>query len=441
MVTVKQPQLCMLGDNVVMDVEVQACQDVCEVVINAMLPEGVTMVRSEPQGPTSNGRQITWVYDGMKKGEKRSSRVTLRADREGNLCVCFCVTAVPVQFCHMLCARPVLHCQKCGPQEVCPGDPVHYTITVTNSGSCAAKEVVVTDQVPAELEHASGQKTLVFKLGTLQPCETKRINVCFTAVKRGKACNTIVVTACNANQCSDQFCTNICQECIELSKEGPKEVFIGKNADYQIVVTNPGDKSLTEVVVTDTAPSSTSIVEAKGASISGNQAVWKFKEMKPGEKQTLSLVLTTCAPGYYVNRVHVTNCQGCTACAEAGTRWKGRPALNACVVDMQDPVCVGDTTSYVVRVQNQGSEEDANVVVTLRFPAELSPLRASGPTAGTVSGQTVTFAPLGIISPRQTLEYRVDAQAKQSGDARVKVEISSDSIKTPIVQEESTIVS
>lgn len=440
MVSVSQPTLCILGDNYALDLTVTACVDVCHAEVHAMLPEGVTLVRSEPAGVAQTADGLTWSFSKMKKGEVQKSRIILRADREGGLCVCFCVTAVPVQFCALICAKPVLECSKCGPEEVCPGDPIHYTISVTNKGTCAAEEVVVTDLVPDGIEHASGQRTLVFKLGTLEPCQTKKINACFTAVKRGKVCNTINVTACNANPTSCQWCTCICCCGVDITKTGPKEVPIGKTADYQIVVSNTGDKVLTDVVVTDNAPSATSIVEAKGAVINGNQAVWRFNELKPGEKQNLVLTLTTCTPGYFVNKVCVDDCQHCTACAEWGTRWKGRPALNICIEEAEDPICIGQFNTYIIRVVNQGSEEDSNVNVVVRFPAEIQPVSAYGATPGQVSGQTVTFAPVKILGSRQTLEFRVEAQAKSSGDARIKLEVSSDSIKTPITQEESTIV-
>lgn len=439
-VTATQPQLCILGDNYALDLSIQACTDVCHVEVNAILPEGVSLVRSEPEGVQTNGRTLTWSFDGMKRGETQGSRVILRADREGDLCLCFCVTAVPVQFCTILCAKPILECSKCGPCEVCPGDAVPYTITVSNKGSCAAEEVVVTDLVPDGLEHSSGLRALTFKVGTLEACQTKTINVCFTAVKRGKVCNRINVTACNANPVSCEFCTNVCKECVELIKVGPKEVPIGKIADYEITVINPGDKPLTNVVLTDQAPSATSIVEAKGAQVGGNQAVWRIQQLNPGEKQTVTLSLTTCTPGYFVNRVSVDNDQHCHACAEWGTRWVGKPALNMCFTEMEGPICIGETTSYNLRVTNQGSEEDHNLKVVVRFPKELVPVSVSGDSPGKVSGQTVTFAPIQNLGARQTVEFRIDARAKESGDARIKAEVSSDSIKTPIVQEESTII-
>lgn len=442
-VRAKQPKMCVLGETYPLDVEVTGCTDVCDVVVHANLPEGVTVVRSQPEDSFSMGDdgRAVWKINHLDKGQTERSRIFLRADREGDLCVCFCVTAVPVQFCGLVCAKPVLTCEKCGPEEVCPGDPVHYTISVTNHGTCAAEEVVVTDMVPDGLEHASGLTSLVFKLGTLQACETKKINVCFTAVKRGKVCNNIIVTSCNANQTSCQWCTNVCLQCIDLVKVGPKEVPIGKTAEYTITVKNPGDKSLTDIVLTDVAPVATSIVEAEGAEVTGNQAVWRFDELKPGEQRDFTLVLTTCTPGYFCNKVQVTNCQGCCATAEACTRWRGRSALNVCVAPAENPVCVGDTNSYSVRVVNQGSEEDNNVQVRVTFPSEFKPLAGSGPTPAKVEGQTVTFAPYQHFGARQTLEYRIEAQAVQSGDdPRVKVEVTSDGQKSALTEETSTIV-
>lgn len=440
-VTVKarNPKMCMLGDQYPLEFDIKACEDVCDVIITTTLPEGVTFIRSQPEARV-DGRRVIWAIGHMDKGQCIPAKVWLRCEREGEQCVCFCVKATPVSFCALLCAKPVLCCEKCGPEEVCPGDPIHYTITVTNVGTCTAEDVVVTDNIPDGVEHSSGQKTLCFKLGCLEPCQTKKVDFCVTACKRGKVCNTAVVTACNANQTSCEWCTCVCCCAIECAKVGPKDQAIGKNADYQITVTNTGDKLLTDVIVTDTAPACTSIVAANGASICGNEAVWKVKEMKPGEKLTFNLTLTTCTPGFFTNRVHVTSCQGCTACCEFGTQWRGRPALNICITETEDSICVGDTTRYEITVVNQGQEYDSNVRLVVRFPDELAPLAGSGAAPATVSGQTVTFAPFANLAPRQTIKYVVDAKAMKSGDARVKAEVSSDSFKTPIAQEESTIV-
>jgi len=437
--TARQPNHCLLGDQYFMDLEVHACRDVCDVVISTSLPEGVSFVRSEPEA-FLDGQKLVWALDHMREGECRAVRIVLRCETEGCLCAAFCIQAVPMAMVAINCSKPILCCEKCGPEDACPGDMLNYTIVVSNKGSCAARDVVVVDNIPDGLEHCSGMNSLTYRIGDLAPCESKRINLCLKAVKRGRVCNTAIVSACNADQCSCEWCTSICKYCCEVIKEGPKEVRVGQNADYTIRVINVGDKPLSDVVVTDSAPNGTSVVAAEGATITGNRAIWRIDELRPGENVVLNLTLTTCTPGYYCNRVAVSSCQGCGCNAEAATRWRGTPALNVQVVDLEDPICVGENTSYRIAVFNQGSEPDENVQVTVRFPRQIVPTSAVGASPGQVSGQTVTFAPYSPLSPRQTIEYRVDARAKEPGDARIKVEVMSDSITTPIVQEESTIV-
>lgn len=438
-ITASQPDMCLQGDQYALEMCVEACAAVCDVTISTTLPEGVVFVRSDPEAEVI-GPKLVWHLSHMDQGESRGLKIWLRCEREGALKACFCVTATPVAFCTILCAKPVLCCTKCGPEDACPGDCLNYTITVSNKGSCTATDVVVTDLIPSGLEHISGQNTLCFKLGDICPCETKCLNLTLKATECGRQCNRVVVTACNADESSCEWCTQVCRYCCEIIKEGPKEVRIGQNADYKIAFTNIGDKPITEVVIVDDAPCGTSIVSANGAAINGNRAVWRIDSVDAGKTVDFGITLTTCTPGYYCNRVSSTNAQCTGCCAEWCTRWKGVPALNICVVDLEDPICVGDTTTYKITVVNQGSEVDSNVRLVARFPAELTPLSARGASAAEVKGQTVTFAPVPTLGSRQTIEYRIDARAKSSGDARVKVEVMSDSITTPIVQEESTIV-
>ena len=197
-VSAKNPRMCMLGDQYPLEFDIKACEDVCDVEVTTHLPDGVSFVRAQPEAKM-DGRRVTWFLGPLSKGETRPAKLWVKCENEGELCACFCARATPVRFCSLLCAHPVLTCEKCGPEEVCPGDPVHYTITVINRGSCAAEDVVVTDNVPDGLEHTSSLRTLTFKLGSLEPCQTKKVNLCFTAIKRGKVCNAAVVTAANAD--------------------------------------------------------------------------------------------------------------------------------------------------------------------------------------------------------------------------------------------------
>lgn len=438
-VRAKNPKMCMLGDQYPLDLEITACCDVCEVLLSTTLPEGVSYVRSQPEAKLE-GRVLTWQFGSINRGQTIPARIWLKCEREGDICACFCVKATPVAFCALLCAKPVLVCEKTGPAEVGPGEPINYSISVTNIGTCTAEGVVISDALPEGVEHSSCQRTLNFQLGNLEPCQTKKVNFTVSTCKRGKICNTAVVSACNANQTSCEVCTCVACCQIECQKVGPKEISVGQNADYQITVVNTGDKTLHEVVVTDTAPSATSIVAAPGANICGKQAVWKLRELKAGEKVSFNVTLTTCTPGFFTNNVSVTNCEACNSACEFGTHWKGRPAYDVCIESSDNPICVGESTRFKIVVVNKGQEYDSNVNVVVTFPAELVPVSTSGASAAQVNGQTVTFAPFANIAPRQTLEYYITVKANAAGDLRPKVQVFSDFIKNPINQEESLIV-
>ena len=92
--------------------------------------------------------------------------------------------------------------------------------------------------------------------------------------------------------------------------------------------------------------------------------------------------------------------------------------------DTENPICIGEPTSYCITVVNQGSEADSNVVVTVRFPKEITPVscnwrytRNSFWPRQSHLLHTTTWAHV------KQLRYRVDARAKESGDARVVVEV------------------
>ena len=123
-VRAKNPNMCMLGDQYPLDLEISACCDVCEVVLTTKLPEGVTYLRSQPEAKV-DGRIVTWTFGSISKGQTIPGKIWLKCEREGDICTCFCVKATPVAFCALMCAKPVLTCEKCGPAEVCPGDPIN----------------------------------------------------------------------------------------------------------------------------------------------------------------------------------------------------------------------------------------------------------------------------------------------------------------------------
>jgi hypothetical protein len=96
---------------------------------------------------------------------------------------------------------------------------------------------------------------------------------------------------------------------------------------------------------------------------------------------------------------------------------------------------------YAIRVVNQGTLAARQVLVAAQLSSpHLQPRYGTGPTVGRVQNDRVEFAQLAQIEPGQAVVYRVEAEAKQAGIARLRVELRSDTSTAPMVSEEATRV-
>jgi uncharacterized repeat protein (TIGR01451 family) len=312
-------------------------------------------------------------------------------------------------------------------------------VTVKNVGNGVARCVLVTENLPREVEHASGQRVLKFPLGDLQPGECRQIPVRVKALTRCvRVCNTVTTSSSNCETVSCDCCLDICKSIVKIQKSGPCEQYICKIAPYQITIHNEGDNVIHNVIVTDNAPQNTTIVKAPGANVCGNRAVWTVPCLNPGESKTFNINLSSQTCGVACNQATVKAADGCGDQAELCTTWKGCSGITACLTDCEDPVCLGQTAFYKLNVRNQGTATDRNVTVTFRFDDKLAPISGSGPTSATVSGNTVTFKAIPCLAPKQSAEFTVRAKSVGAGDARVKAELTSDFLTSPVTEEEST---
>lgn len=431
----QMPAEVSFGQEFMYQLTVFAGENVADVLVRDLVPDGAVFIRSEPPARVT-GNLLEWTWTEMDAGQTKEIRIWLRPEREGRLGSCATVSAVPRACAFTMVSRATLSLTKTGPTTAIVGEDIPYNIVVANSGNAIAKDVVVTDTVPDGLVHASGQTTLSLTVGDLGPNQSRSIPVVLRATRRGRICNTASVTSANAARVSAEACTTIVQPGLQVTKTGPPEQFIGKNADYTITVINIGDTPLRDVTVVDTAPQLTRIIAAPGATVAGTQAGWRLPELAPGERKSLSLTLTTATAGTHANGV-VAAAAGLTANASAATLWRGLGAMLVEVVDSPDPILIGGTTTYTIRITNQGSADLVNVNTVGTFPREVTPTAAQN---GTISGSTVRFQTIPRISAGQSATFTVTGRGAVEGDGRVKFSFTEDSLGSPVIEEESTRV-
>jgi uncharacterized repeat protein (TIGR01451 family) len=433
----RMPAEVSLGETFMYELNPTAAGCAGNVVVSDHVPAGASYVRSEPAAEVQ-GDHLVWKFHEMEPGQSIPIKVWLRADKEGKLASCATVSADPRACGQTVVGKPVLAIDKSGPETAQLGSDVTYNIVVSNRGTSAAQNVVVTDAIPDGLSHNSGQRELTFNVGTLAPGQSRSLPVTLKAGKRGRVCNPAVANSSNAGKVSDEACTTITQPGLKIAKTGDAEHYINKRANYKITVTNTGDTALTGVVVTDTAPAPTAFVSASGATMSGNTATWNVGTLAPGASKTFDVVLTSRTAGRYCNAASVTSTQGLRDSAEACTVWKGLSALLLELVDDPDPIQVGETTTYTVRVTNQGNADETNIKMRLIFPAEVDPASASG--GGTISGKTVTFPTYQRLAPKQSFTYTVTGRGAKEGVGRVKAIRDAESQPGETTEEETTRV-
>jgi len=108
------------------------------------------------------------------------------------------------------------------------------------------------------------------------------------------------------------------------------------------------------------------------------------------------------------------------------------------ITDTVDPVAIGERTTYEVTIRNQSAITVHNVKIQINLPANVSFVSATGITAYSVSGQTVTFDPIATLSAERSAKFTVMVEAERAGDAICRASLTYAEFTLPITAEEGT---
>lgn len=432
------PEVVNEGETFLSTIKITSRESFALVKARMRIPKGIQYVKSEPSAK-KEGELLTWTFPWMDANEVKTIKVWLKALKEGTYMPCASVQAFPRACFTVKVTKPKISITKTGPEVAALGESVTFNIVVKNEGNGVAKDVVVVDTVPKGLSHDSGKKQLTFKLGDMNPETSKTISVKLKAIERGKHLNLASVKTSNAGQSKDDAPIVVKLEDFEITKKGMEKQYLGKKADYVINVKNVGDTTL-DLQVVDYAPSGTTIVKAQDAAVTtSTKATWNIASLAPGASESFKVTLTSRVPGVHRNSAKVSSKSSSKSDGQ-DTLWEGFAAILFEVVDTNDPLQVGEETTYIIRVTNQGTKQDNNIVVTAVFPKEIKPIETSGDTKGKIEGQKVTFEACKVLEAKKSITLKVNAKGAVIGDGRLKFNLTSDLIKKPVVEEESTHV-
>lgn len=410
-----------------------------------VVPEGLQFVRGQPQ-PVVEGGQLIWTLGELPGGQRRTLQAFFKPTRTGPVSNRATVVTEEGQRAEanavVQVTSPQLKVSMTGPANGVVGAPLGYQIIASNPGTGPATNVMLKADFDPGLEHETRFNPIELPLGTLAGGEEKKVTLTLTPRKVGQLVCRLTGTADGGLTDRAQHAVNVQEARMSLKITGPALRYVDRPAVWDIQVTNAGEVPLSNVTVRDWLPPEVAFQEASaGGRLEGEQVVWSVGGLQPGEKKSVQ-VTTRCAKlsPRALNRVQALADLGLTAQDEAALEIRGLPAFRLEVTDLDDPVEVGLRTTYKIEVTNQGSLPGNQVEVIGVVPKQMRIVNVTGPARHRIEGQRILFEPLDALPPKQKVNYTVEVQAQQAGDARFLLELRSSTLAEPVVEEESTTI-
>lgn len=434
-VTKEQVSGSRVGGEFAYRINVEALRDIANLRVDETLADSVSLVSTTPEASV-DGSTLSWSVPSLNRGETRSFDVVVIPSQDGEFSVCSVVTADPRLCITMIAGSPQLTIEKTGPAASELNESVNWVITVTNTGTATAQNVVVNDTLPNGF-NANGPVS--HEVGSLRPGESRQIQVAAVGTQTGDFVNTASANFEGGEPVQASAPIAIVESRVAINKEGPAEEFIYKPVPYTITVTNEGTTTLRNLVVQDVMPAETQLIESGNGAVQGNTITWTIPSLASGESVSYNVRLTSSQPQTTVNRATVQTESGLRADSEVTTIWHGVPGVHLEVSDSRDPITVGSRTVYTLTVKNQGQFRPVDSLLRFTLTDNIRPISTSGNVPGLIEGQVVTF-PSATLQPGQDLVLRVTAEAVAPGIGVGTLELEAEFLGRTIRSEEPTNV-
>ncbi|MDI6448256.1 DUF11 domain-containing protein [Anaerobaca lacustris] len=410
-----------------------------DVVITETLSEQFEFKGSEPTA-RSEGTKLIWEIDSLGPRANKSIRISGIASGSSPLEHCTAITHT-IRDCAMVkVVEPTLEIGRDAPSQAVLCEPIPIDYVVTNTGTGAAQNVQIVDTLPVGLQTADGKGKVVLDAGTLLAGESRRFSIKLRATKTGAYVSKAVATSASGLLAeSESTLTSVRQPILSMTKSGPQRQFLGRAVTYEITVLNKGDGPARDTVVEDLIPPGVTSVEATaGAQSAGSKLVWELGTLEPNAAKTVRVSYTPTREGDLMSTATATAYCAETVTDSARTSVTGIPASRLQVIDLEDPIEVSSTTTYLITVVNEGSAADTNVRIICTLDDKVQYVSSAGATAGSIMGKTVSFAPLRTLEPKAKATWRVVVRGARAGDVRFKVSMHTDHLALPIEHTEAT---
>lgn len=413
-----------------------------DIVIKEELSTSFSFNSATPSA-TRDENRLVWKIDSLGPKASRLFKISGEASYFDSLKHCTTVLTPVIPACASVAVvQPRLQLTKIAPDEVLLCDLIPVKYVVTNTGTGLIQNVKIVETLPEGLRTTDGRSVLSFDADTLAAGQSRQFTIELRATKPGEYVSKAVASSSTSQSAESQATTTIVRlPVLTITKTGPDRQYIGRPVTYDIIVTNASDAPAKNTVVEDTVPGGVGSIKAtSGAKLNGSKLVWEFGTVAPNTSQQVSVSYTPTKAGTLTSSVTATAYCADTVTASTSTLVTGIPAVLLEVVDVEDPVRLGNSATYVITVTNQGSATATNIRIACILEDNVKYISSAGTTASTIEGEMVKFLPLGNLAPKAKAAWRVVVEAVRPGDVRFKVIMNTDQLTRPVEEAESTLL-
>jgi uncharacterized repeat protein (TIGR01451 family) len=262
------------------------------------------------------------------------------------------------------------------------------------------------------------------------------------AVAPGNVQNQVRLVADDELTASDSVVIEVVAPQLAIELEGPARRFLERQATYQINIANVGSAEASNVEIVAYLDRGFSFVgtEFQGQYDASRHAVyWSLAELPVEARGAVPLTLLPIEQGERAIRLEARGDLNLIARHEKKVSIDALAELTFSVTDDADPIEVGSTATYEIRIVNRGSRDDADVKLKLQLPPGLE-LVSSESDASTDGRGLIVFAPQAVMAARSETVHRVRVKGTAPGTHVVKAIVASREAPVAVTKEEGTTV-
>lgn len=433
-----------VGSEILYEISLEILKNIEALTLEESIPETFIINGTKPAYSSANESleanskaPITWSYKDLKADQKETILISLTPMIQGDHSISTQVRLEKSLDLELYVGQPNLKISLNSPNTVELGDNASWDLVLTNQGSAVANNV----QLNAQLSKAfQSVEPVVYEIKQLDIGASRTYSFSAEALTQGSFENRFHAAYRDSSPETEgaaESSTTIVQSAIKVDKVGPESAYVFKPETYQIKISNTGDTDLKNVRITDILSENYSVINPGQGRISGDAIGWLIPELPAGSQQLITTVMTSNRPGEASVNTLLKTENGLETSDQFLTQWLAVPGVTLSITDAKDPLTLGESTEYTIRVRNQGEFEPVNGQIIIDFSEHLKPLAILNEVEGTLSQDRISI-PAIVLKPGKDILIKVSAEAIKMGSGRANLNFTADFLVNPVISQEST---